>query len=190
MKIEIRRERADMLAEYASIPIAFDIREVVDISSLVLQSRSLPTRAVAPRLKDYDALPDSDPASWRRRHRVDDWVFLAARSEGTVIAGAVLITEPREVVALGGRAHNALLWDLRVTPEWRRRGVGHALLAAAEDAAREAGARALDVETQDTNVPACRLYASCGFSLIDVQPHGYAFPTDEAKLLWTKALGH
>ena len=54
--------------------------------------------------------------------------------------------------------------------------------------AREAGAQALDVETQDTNVPACRLYASCGFTLTDIKPHGYGSLIDEAKLLWSKPL--
>lgn len=188
MTVEIRREQEDVLSEYASIPIAFEVREVIDVAALDLKHVSLPIRAVTPSIKDYDALPHNDPASWSTRRHISDWVFLVAYADSQAIAGAVLITEARDVVALGGRDDNALLWDLRVAPDWRRRGLGRALLTAAEETAREAGARAVDVETQDTNVPACRLYASCGFTLTDIQAHGYGHATDEAKLLWTKTL--
>ncbi|HEY2855979.1 MAG TPA: GNAT family N-acetyltransferase [Gemmatimonadaceae bacterium] len=188
MPIDIRRENADALTVYASIPNAFEVREVIDLAALDLGVASLPVRAVTPRIKDYDALPHNDPASWLARRRIFDWVFLLANAEGRTIAGAVVITEESEVIALGGRPRNALLWDLRVAPAWRRRGLGRALLREAEVTAREAGAQALDVETQDTNVPPCRLYASCGFSLADVHIHGYRSLTDEAKLLWTKTL--
>src|SRR5437870_3439656 len=160
MTIEIRREKEDVLSEYASIPIAFEVREDIDVAALDLKPVSLPTRAVTPRIKDYDALPHNDPASWSTRCHISDWVFLVAYAESQAVAGAVVITEASEVIRLGGRADNALLWDLRVAPDWRRRGLGRALLTAAEETAREAGAQALDVETQDTNVPACRLYAS------------------------------
>jgi len=188
MTVEIRRETAAVLAEYATIPIAFEVREVVDVAALHIGSGTLPVRAVSPRIKDYDALPNNGPASWPTRYDVAAWTFLVGCVQDRIIAGAVVMTEPSDVIALGGRADNGLLWDLRVVPVWRRHGVGRALLAAAQEMARQAGARALDIETQDTNVPACRLYASSGFTLADVDPHGYGIEIDEAKLLWTKSL--
>jgi len=188
MPIKIRRETAQALIEYASIPIAFEVLEVIDLAALDPGRPSLPVRPVAPRIKDHDALPHNDPKSWLASRRVYDWIVLLANADGRAIAGAVVITDDSEVITLGGRPHNALLWDLRVTPQWRRRGVGRSLLSEAETIARQADAHALDVETQDTNVPACRLYASRGFTLVDVQRSGYGSLTDEAKLLWTKAL--
>jgi hypothetical protein len=62
------------------------------------------------------------------------------------------------------------------------------LLGAAEAAVRTAGHRALDVETQDINVPACRLYSECGYALVEGIPHGYPDAPHEAKLLWSKQL--
>jgi hypothetical protein len=49
-------------------------------------------------------------------------------------------------------------------------------------------ARTLDIETQDTNVPACRLYAASGYALVEVIPRAYGDATNEARLLWSKSL--
>ena len=113
-----------MLREYASIPIAFEVREVIDVAALNLGDSSLPVRPVAPRIKNYDVLPHNDPANWLADSRVRDSIVFVAIADGRPIAGAVVITGESEVIALGGRSHNALLWDLRVAPNWRRRGLG------------------------------------------------------------------
>jgi ribosomal protein S18 acetylase RimI-like enzyme len=75
-----------------------------------------------------------------------------------------------------------------VAPASRRRGIGRQLLAAAEDAARLAGCRSLDVETQDINVAACRLYSDGGYTLTAVIPEAYLEAPGETKLLWSKRL--
>lgn len=54
--------------------------------------------------------------------------------------------------------------DLAVVPEWRGRGVGGALLAAAEERARRDGCCKLTLEVRDDNQGARRLYERCGFT--------------------------
>ena len=54
--------------------------------------------------------------------------------------------------------------DLAVLPDWRGRGVGRRLLAAAEDRARQRGCCKLTLEVQDDNGRARALYLSFGFS--------------------------
>jgi hypothetical protein len=46
----------------------------------------------------------------------------------------------------------------------------------------------LTVETQTTNVPACRFYAAQGCGLGSIEPHAYPDFPDEARLLWHKDL--
>lgn len=54
--------------------------------------------------------------------------------------------------------------DLAVLPEWRGKGVGRALLEAAEHRARQCGCCKLTLEVQDSNGRALRLYDGFGFS--------------------------
>ena len=190
MNVEIRREDYRSLPEYASVPIRFEIREVIDVAALESTSHQLPTRAVDPsRYKDYDAVPANDPLSWPTRFDIRSWIFLAAFEGRHRIGGSVVIVEPTAVSGLAGRSGSAILWDLRVAPALRGVGVGSTLLAAAEDTAHRAGCGSLDAETQDINVAACRLYAKSGYSLIDVIPDAYSDAPSETKLVWTKPVG-
>ena len=54
--------------------------------------------------------------------------------------------------------------DLAVIPSHRGRGVGRALLAAAEDRARARGCCKLTLEVQEDNLPARSLYGRFGFA--------------------------
>lgn len=59
---------------------------------------------------------------------------------------------------------DAYLEELYVVPARRGEGIGRALLAAAMDAAREAGAEHIDLNTGETDTAARALYESAGFS--------------------------
>ena len=54
--------------------------------------------------------------------------------------------------------------DLAVLPQYRGRGVGRALLGAAEEHARARGCCKLTLEVQDDNTPARTLYQRFGFA--------------------------
>ncbi len=60
-------------------------------------------------------------------------------------------------------AHVLAVHGLAVAPEARRRGVATALLAAAEQKARDRGARKLSLRVLSTNPTAIRLYTQLGF---------------------------
>ena len=60
-------------------------------------------------------------------------------------------------------AHVLAVHGLAVAPEARRRGVATALLTAAEQRARERGARKLSLRVLSTNPDAIRLYTQLGF---------------------------
>jgi len=85
---------------------------------------------------------------------------------------------------LEGRADLACLWDLRVHPDYRGKGVGHQLYNRAIAWARERQCRQLKVETQNINVPACRFYARQGCELGGINRYAYGAVLDEIQLLW------
>ena len=59
----------------------------------------------------------------------------------------------------------AIIGDIAVDPPYRRRGVGRRLIEQAVAWARGRGLPGIMLETQNINVPACRLYERCGFVL-------------------------
>ena len=190
MIVEIRREDYRSLADYASVPISFDVHSVVNVASMRVGDAAFSTQSVAPSTrKDYDALPGNDPQSWPRRFDVRDWIVLAAYSAGRRVGGAIAIGDGVRPAPLDSQPTFAVLWNLRVEPMLRGRGVGRALIGASEDAVLRAGFVGLDVETQDNNTPACRLYAACGYTLSAVTAAAYSDVPGESRLTWRKSLG-
>jgi GNAT superfamily N-acetyltransferase len=191
MTVEIRPEPPSGLADYARVPIAFEVRERLAV--LAPEAGLGGLRLVAqpvtpPYLRDYDAEPDHHPTAWPRRFDLAAWGILAAHAGAERAGGAVVVWGAPDVEMLDGRADLAVLWDLRVAPAWRGRGVGAALFRAAEGWALARGARWLKVETQNVNVAACLFYARQGCVLGAI--HRFAYPdlSEEAQLLWFKSL--
>jgi streptothricin acetyltransferase len=89
---------------------------------------------------------------------------------------------------LQGRRDLAALWDLRVHPEVRGKGVGSALFAAAEDWSRDHGCTQLKIETQNVNVAPCSFYVAMGCTLGGINRYAYNDMPDETQLLWFKDL--
>jgi GNAT superfamily N-acetyltransferase len=71
-----------------------------------------------------------------------------------------------EVPASLRLAHFWQIRDLFVLPTHRRLGVGRALLASVRAAAIASGALRLDLQTEEDNDPALRLYAGSDYTLI------------------------
>ena len=191
MEIEISLEAPDALAAYASVPISYRVEEVLDTQLAPEGGRLLPYRSRrldVPFVKDYDALPGNHPLDWAARFDVLGWGVFAARTDGERVGGVVVIPPTADVEMLDGRDDLALLWDIRVTPKVRNRGIGTALLDAATSWARARGARVLKVETQNTNVPACWFYARNGFTLRTIDADAYPELAGEVQLLWYKEL--
>jgi ribosomal protein S18 acetylase RimI-like enzyme len=90
---------------------------------------------------------------------------------------------------LEGRDDLVVLWDIRVSPKARRLAVGSALFRSIEAWARARNCRELKVETQNTNVAACRFYAHQGCHLKRANYNAYPDLPDEVQLIWSKVVG-
>ena len=185
--MEINESPLKDLDAYARIPISFTVSSVFDVSPTangwILHERFV----TAPYVKDYD-FADEGPASWAVRFDVSHWRCFVARLDERIVGGAVLAFAAPSVHMLEGRSDLAVLWDIRVAPARRGRGIGRELFAAAESWAARNGYVELKVETQNVNVPACRFYASMGCELKDVRYGAYPSLPDEIQLIWRKSL--
>jgi ribosomal protein S18 acetylase RimI-like enzyme len=191
MIVDVREESAASLGAYASISIAFEVREVLDVeveqgglAGIRLRKRTLDRSYV----KDYDAL-DGGPTRWAQRFELSNWCLLAAYVGTDRVGGAAIVFGPSELGVSQPRADlAAVVWDVRVSSAHRGRGVGSALLAAATARVTARGCRQLEVETQNVNVGACTFYARHGFELGAIDRLAYPSLPDEVQLVWYKAL--
>jgi len=189
--LEIGEEPILNLAEYGAVSIAFEIEQVL-APTLVEQGlggmlfRVLP--AESPGRKDYDKIPGNAPADWPNRFNVASWGLITARLNGELVGGAVVAHNSSDVSMLEGRRDLAILWDLRVAPELRGHGIGSALWRESETWAAFKACRQLKVETQNTNVGACKFYARQGCHLGAVNRYAYPELPEEIQLLWYKDL--
>jgi ribosomal protein S18 acetylase RimI-like enzyme len=190
-RLEIGEEPIGNLAEYGTISIAFDIEQVLT-ASLVDQGLggillcAMPVESSSQ--KDYDRIPGNAPADWSNRFDVASWGLIAARLKGELVGGAVVVHDSADVSMLERRRDLAVIWDLRVTRDFRRYGIGSAVWQAVENWAALRACRQLKVETQNTNVGACKFYVRRGCRLGAVNRFAYSEFPDEVQLLWYKDL--
>jgi GNAT superfamily N-acetyltransferase len=177
------------LSAYGEISIAFRVvsrLRLEQIDSGLGGLRLVEEPVHPPYIKDYDldaGRNDEGPRRWLRWATANS-CLLAATSSGQRIGGAALFTHTDGMEFLHGRLDTVALWDIRVAPEWRRRGAGKALFDAALTWSRSRGYRRLKIETQNINVAACRFYARQGCYLGAIERHAYGDLPDEVELIW------
>jgi GNAT superfamily N-acetyltransferase len=191
MKFSLSEEPIANVAELTSIPIAFEVDRVLDVEHRGTDSgpfeyseRSLEV----PYVKDYDGIEGEGPTQWANRFDLSRWGLIGARAEGLRIGAAVVAFATAGVDLLEGRGDLAVLWDIRVHPSGRRKGVGAALFRAALEWTGGRGCTQLKVETQNINVPACRFYERQGCVLDRIDRSAYPQFPDEIQLVWRKDL--
>jgi GNAT superfamily N-acetyltransferase len=179
------------LTEYARIPIAFTVDRILEVTPIENGLGGVnfrEARVDPPYVKDYDAIEGNSPESWAARWDLSNWGMISAFGNGKLIGGAVLAFRTDGMDMLDKRTDLTLLWDLRVHPDYRHQGIGQKLFLAAEAWARARRCRQIKVETQNINMPACRLYAKHGCVLGAIQRYAYPEYPTEVQLLWFKDL--
>jgi len=131
------------------------------------------------RSTDY-GFSDSDCAEMGARFGRGDGLWLAAQDQtGRLVA---VLDMEREAW------HNAArLWNIAIDRAYRRQGLGRELMQRAIAWAREQGLRAIWLETQTNNLPACRFYHTLGFRLGGLDDHLYSnddIDEREVALFW------
>jgi len=189
MEFEIDEEPVASLPQLADISIAFEYDAILELTivdhglgGFVFGQRQL----AESHIKDYDAI--DPPASWSVRFDVSNWGCIVARTNGQRIGGAVIAFDTAGVDMLEGRRDLAVLWDLRVDPVFRGHNVGASLFRDAEKWCVARGCIVLKVETQNTNLAACKFYAKQGCTLAAINRLAYPNLPDEIQMLWHKKL--
>jgi GNAT superfamily N-acetyltransferase len=141
--------------------------------SVIRRAEAGDAAAVAQLLHDFNSeYDDYTPGVPALTERIAE--LLAANEIIVLLAGdpplgfALFRLRP----SLWARAADAYLEELYVITEQRRKGIGRALLNAAIDAAREAGANHFELTTGETDREARALYESRGLTNHEGAPDG------------------
>jgi GNAT superfamily N-acetyltransferase len=185
----------DQLHHYASIPMLCPVQtrlRLTGIQTPIKNPPLIPIPIHTPYVKNYDAFPQGGPLNWPTHFATSSWGFFLARQDQTPIAGiAIARNTPASgggLIMLENRTDLAVLWDLRVHPNHQHQGLATALFQTAVQWARSKACRKLKIETQDTNIPACRFYAKMGCTLSKIDPQAYADHPQvahETMLIWS-----
>jgi ribosomal protein S18 acetylase RimI-like enzyme len=176
---------AETLAAYATVSIAFSVESQlrVDLIDRGLGGVGLTEEPVEPPwVKDYDVT--EAPARWADWWDLSNWTIFAASDGEQRVAGAVMAWNTPGVNFLRRRIDTAALWDIRVDPLYRGRGIGSLLFERGVAWARARGCSHMRVETQNINVRACRFYQARGCRLGSIGRHAYREFPDEVELVW------
>jgi ribosomal protein S18 acetylase RimI-like enzyme len=98
-----------------------------------------------------------------RLEKNESVIFVALADDGTPIG----FTQLYPLISSGRAIKNWVLNDLYVAPDYRKQGIGEALIKTATEFATADGAAFLQLETATDNYNAQRLYENIGF---DKQP--------------------
>ena len=187
MSIEIRQVGTDALPRYSEIPISFRVESIFRIETRESGLAGIELheeKVINPYIKDYDAVRGEGPTRWLKIFDMSNWGIFMAFEEGRHVGGTV-VAPGAYISDLDNKF--AQLFDIRVHPEVRHLGIGTRLIQHTADWVRHLGYKYLKIETQNTNVPACRFYASQGCELGNIDRFAYAaYPeiAHEIRLLW------
>jgi GNAT superfamily N-acetyltransferase len=189
LAIEITAETHTTLPTYGSVSIAFEVDRIYEVSTNDAGQLELTERKLEkPYRKDYDEIPGNKPINWSQCFDLTNWGFIVARENDRRVGGAAIAHNSADIHLLEGNEKLALLWDLRVSPDYRGRGLGLEIFQKLEEWCLSRGCTELKVETQSTNVSACNFYKRQGCELRAVNRFAYSDYPDEIQMLWYKSL--
>ena len=98
----------------------------------------------------------------------------------------LVVTEGEQVIAYVGSQtviDSSDMMNIAVHPDFRRRGIAEALVAALEEQLRQRGSKMLLLEVRDSNAPAIALYEKLGFQQVGLRKNYYRNPKEDARIL-------
>ncbi|MHA1911587.1 MAG: GNAT family N-acetyltransferase [Candidatus Kariarchaeaceae archaeon] len=169
---------------YKTVPIAFEVKHVYLIDSKRSLSQNL--AKVEPYIKNYDDF--EDPIVWNENWDLKNWGIIFVYHSNDLVGGAIIAWNTSGVNMLENRDDLAVLWDIRIHPDHRNKGVGSKLFNYVIDWSINRNCNELKIETQNNNVGAVNFYLKMGCELKEINENAYSTLPDEIQLIFTKNL--
>ena len=105
----------------------------------------------------------------------EDTIFLVCETEADLVVAGY--------IGMYLSFDEASITNVAVSPQFRKQGVGKALVEQAKLDAKESGAATLFLEVRVSNVPAISLYKQAGFESLGVRKKFYEHPVEDAYVM-------
>ena len=175
--------------EYDKIPMQVDVKShyIIEKINRGLGGFKLVEKPVEPYVKEFNLDEAESVSKWEKQFDISNWTFFMAFDGEVPVGAAAVVSRTEDVYMLSGRNDIAVLWDIRVSKEYKRQGVGQKLFDMAVDWSRRQNLVQMKIECQNNNVPAVNFYHKQGavLSMIDEYAY-YDNPKirDEVKFIW------
>lgn len=173
----------EQLEEYGAIPFWYKTNKKYELKKVDrgLGGINLELIDVEEFYKDFGIGIDC----WKELFDLSNWKFFGAYNEsGKMIAGCVVATKTEKCRMLEKRDDLAVLWEIRVSDEYKHKGIGQHLFDMFKKYAKENGFKQLKVECQNTNPAAVNFYHKQGMKLCAINEYAYPDYPNETQLLW------
>lgn len=188
MNITIKQVNTTYFPQYDTIPMQVRVEHEY---RLVKQNNGLGGIAfeetpVEPYIKNFCVGKDESVTHWLRWD-LSNWGFFMAFDGDKPIGAAAIATKTKDINMLCDRDDLAVLWDIRLTDEYKHQGIGHALFQKAVEWSRAQGISQLKIECQNNNVPAVKFYHKQGAVLGGIDEYAYyndPYAKGEIQFIW------
>lgn len=183
---------SDQYSLYRSIPNSFQVSSILRLETIgneIGGFRLVEEPVKSPYTRFTNSADNDNPQAWAKEFDLSYWGIFVALDQKDAALGEAAVALNSQVYPIDRfqRPDLAVLWDIRVHPQYRGKGIGKSLFQYAANWARQKGYGQLGVETDSHNVAACRFYQAMGCRLGAIHRFGYAaIPKlkDVAMLLW------
>lgn len=115
---------------------------------------------------DYETDKKAPLSSWKSRIKLDSHSTIFVAQAGKELVGTSGIVRPDSPKM----SHNAIIWGVYVSADFRCQKVGEKLISDCIDWAKQKDLFSVKLSVVTTNASAIRLYLKCGFQVYGVEP--------------------
>lgn len=127
---------------------------------------------------------DEKTSLWKEILNFNKTLIQVFEVDGQFIAGAITVTNSPSVNMLKGDMSNAVLWDIRVHPDYQNSGLASILMKYSIEYSKEQNCKSLLIETQDNNPKAISFYLKHGASISEVNIDAYPKELNETQFIF------
>ena len=175
------------LKDYDQIPMMVHMKSILEIQRVDkglggILLKEVPVKERVKDLGQYEVV-----GKYKDTFDLSNWAFFMVFDDDKPVGGAIVLCQTENVNMLAGRDDLSVLWDIRVDPAYKNRGIGQELFSMAVAWSKQRNLNQMKIECQNNNVSACKFYKKQGAFLGEIREYAYYKDPeirDEIQLIW------